>query len=58
MTRTTDDVHAEPVAPLGAPIRPIPTEPEGRWVPVDPAKPNMQRNTKTGLWRNVRPPPT
>lgn len=56
MPQTADDVTPHP---LGAPVnRPGPQEPpEGRWVPVDPARPYMQRNTVTGQWRNVRPAP-
>lgn len=41
---------------LGPPIRPA--KPEGpEWVVVDPSRPHIERNTKTGMWRNVRPEP-
>lgn len=45
--------------PLGRPVnRAGPQEPnEGRWEPVPGAGPFIERNTATGLWRNVRPPP-
>jgi hypothetical protein len=42
--------------PLGEPIRPKPKEGPD-WVAIDPRKPHIQRNTKTGQMRNVAPPP-
>lgn len=45
--------------PLGRPTnRPDATEPDaGTWEPVPGAGPYIQRNTVTGLWRNVRHAP-
>lgn len=45
--------------PLGRPVNRAgpPEPPEGRWVPVPGAGPYIERNTVTGRWRNVRPPP-
>ena len=44
--------------PLGEPIRPQAEEAE-EWEAVNPAEPHIQRNTKTGMWRNAKatPPP-
>ena len=41
---------------LGEPIRPQAEEAE-EWEAVNPAEPHIERNTKTGMWRNVRPEP-
>lgn len=51
-------MHADDVEryPFGAPIRPAPEPPEGRWLPV-PDSPHIERNTATGRMRNVRPTP-
>lgn len=57
---TPDDLTgaAAPESPLGRPLNRPPAEPdEGRWVPVDPATPHIERNTVTGRYRNVRPTP-
>lgn len=44
--------------PLGRPTnRGTPAPPDGHWEAVPDAGPYIQRNTATGLWRNVRPPP-
>lgn len=43
--------------PLGEPIRPEQAEPEERWIADDPAKPHIQRSSKTGMMRNVKPEP-
>lgn len=40
----------------GKPIRPQSDTPD-EWVVVDPRRPDIQRNVKTGMWRNVKPPP-
>ena len=44
--------------PLGEPVnRGRPAEPAAdEWQPVD-GSPYIQRNTRTGMMRNVRPPP-
>ena len=43
---------------LGPPIRPEPVEAPEEWRALDPAKPYLQTNTRTGMMRNVKPPPT
>ena len=43
--------------PLGAPIRPEPAERPDEWRALDPSKPWIQTNPRTGQMRNVRPPP-
>lgn len=42
---------------LGAPIRPPVEDKPERWVALDPSKPWIQTSSKTGMMRNVRPPP-
>lgn len=46
----SDDCH-----PLGPPTNRKSQEPEERWVADDPAKPHIQRNTKTGAMRSYDP---
>ena len=49
----TDAAH-----PLGAPTnRPKPADPEGQWIADDPSRPHIQRNTRTGMMRNIKPAP-
>lgn len=43
--------------PLGTPIRPEPKEKEDLWEALDPAKPWIQTNRRTGMMRNTKPPP-
>ena len=50
----TDDVERYP---FGAPIRPEPANPAGEWRALDPSKPWIETNTKTGQMRNIKPEP-
>jgi hypothetical protein len=47
-----------PDYPLGAPIRPEKPEPAEEWRALDPSKPWLQTNTRTGMMRNIKPPPS
>ena len=56
--KTTADPLPPERYPLGAPIRPEPpTDVDGDWRALDPDKPWIQTDVRTGRMRNVRPTP-